>query len=182
MLNDYIAKFNYQHNYEQGLALLTKATEKHHLDHKYLDTFIANRVTIKGAPLPEGLSFLDADGNRHTMEEFRGKYVYIDFWASWCVPCCREVPHLQKLEAELNNDNVVFLSISIDKTETPWRKKMAELSMHGNQSNIPRGNDACSAIHSPTHLTYAAFHSSLSMTKKENSIFTTHLAQAQERN
>ena len=133
MLNDYIAKFNYQHNYEQGLALLTKATEKHHLDHKYLDTFIANRVTIKGAPLPEGLSFLDADGNRHTMEEFRGKYVYIDFWASWCVPCCREVPHLQKLEAELNNDNVVFLSISIDKTETPWRKKMAELSMYGNQ-------------------------------------------------
>lgn len=145
MLDEYIRKFNYQRNYDKGLALLTAATEKHQLDRKYLNTFIANRVTIKGAPLPEGLSFTDADGNRHTMDEFRGKYVYIDFWASWCVPCCREVPYLQKLEAGLDNDNVVFLSISIDKTEAPWRKKMAELSMHGNQW-IDTGNTFANAL------------------------------------
>ena len=56
--------------------------------------------------------------------QFRGKYVYIDLWASWCVPCCREVPHLQKLEKELENKDVVFLSISIDQNPSAWKKKM----------------------------------------------------------
>ena len=64
---------------------------------------------------------------------FRGKYVYIDLWASWCTPCLKEVPALQKLEKELKNDKVVFLSISIDTKEDAWKKKMQEKNMHGNQ-------------------------------------------------
>jgi thiol-disulfide isomerase/thioredoxin len=64
---------------------------------------------------------------------FRGKYVYIDMWASWCGPCTKEVPHLKKLEEELKNENVVFLSISIDKKVEPWLNKMNALDMHGNQ-------------------------------------------------
>ena len=69
----------------------------------------------------------------------RGKYVYIDLWASWCVPCCREVPHLQKLEKELENKDVVFLSISIDQKVEAWKKKMADLQVHGNQWHDSEG-------------------------------------------
>jgi thiol-disulfide isomerase/thioredoxin len=45
----------------------------------------------------------------------------------------KEVPALQQLEKELKNDKVVFVSISIDSTEEPWKKKMEEKNMHGNQ-------------------------------------------------
>ena len=71
--------------------------------------------------------------------QLRGKYVYIDLWASWCVPCCREVPHLQKLEKELENKDVVFLSISIDQKVEAWKKKMADLQVHGNQWHDSEG-------------------------------------------
>ena len=59
--------------------------------------------------------------------------MYVDMWASWCGPCCKEVPFLQQLEKELNNDDVVFVSVSSDRDEQAWRNKMAELKMHGNQ-------------------------------------------------
>ena len=133
LLQNFITKFNYQLDYESGLAELTALTEKYSLDGKYLKTFISNRATIAGTPFPEGLTFGDKDGKQHSISELKGKYVYIDLWASWCVPCCKEVPHLQKLEAELGNENVAFLSISIDKTAEPWLKKMNDLQMHGNQ-------------------------------------------------
>ena len=70
---------------------------------------------------------------------FRGKYVYIDMWASWCVPCLREVPELQKLEKTLKNKKVEFVSISIDANQDAWKKKMDEKNMHGNQLWNPAG-------------------------------------------
>ena len=54
-------------------------------------------------------------------------------WASWCAPCCAEVPHLQKLEKELQNKDVKFVSISIDKSAPAWKAKMKALNMHGTQ-------------------------------------------------
>ncbi len=133
ILNGFVSHFDYAGKYDQGLVMLRDATEKYGLSERYLKKFISNRATLKGSPFPEGLSFTDKDGKTHTIDEFKGKYIYIDLWASWCVPCCKEVPHLQALEKELSNPNVVFLSVSIDQKKEPWLKKMQELNMHGNQ-------------------------------------------------
>lgn len=133
MVSKFVSTFNYNAKYDEGLALMKELTEKYNLDKQYLDKFIANKATIKGSAFPEGLTFQDKDGKTHTFDEFKGKYVFIDLWASWCVPCCKEVPHLQKLEKELQNPNVVFLSISIDQKKDQWLKKMEALGMHGNQ-------------------------------------------------
>ena len=57
----------------------------------------------------------------------------------------QEVPHLQKLEKELRNDDVVFVSISSDKDEQAWRSKMEELKMHGNQL-LDKDNTLCDAL------------------------------------
>lgn len=51
----------------------------------------------------------DVDGKMHKLTDFLGKYLYIDLWASWCGPCCQEVPYLQKLEKQLNNPMVEFI-------------------------------------------------------------------------
>ena len=77
--------------------------------------------------------------------KFGGKYVYIDVWASWCIPCLKEVPMLQKMERELKNDKVVFVSVSVDAKEGPWKQKMKQLNMHGNQLHNP-DNSLCEAL------------------------------------
>ena len=122
VMDKYLSRFDYENKFEEGLAELQEVTQKHGLDKKYVNTFKANRSTVKGSPFPASVKLVDADGKEMDFAQFRGKYVYIDMWASWCVPCCREVPHLQKLESELESDDVVFLSISIDKN------KLAEIT------------------------------------------------------
>ena len=97
-----------------------------------LEKFKNKRFSSIGAPLPE-VVFKDADGKEHRLTDFVGKYIYIDLWASWCGPCCKEVPYLQKLEKQLKNPNVIFISISLDKNQEAWKAKMEQLKMHGNQ-------------------------------------------------
>lgn len=138
-LEQFISRFDYAGKYEEGLSQLKEVTAKYNLDERYINKFISNKATIKGSPFPTGLTFTDIDGKTHTIDEFKGKYIYIDLWASWCGPCCKEVPYLQTLEKELQNPNVVFLSLSIDTKPEPWKKKMADLNMHGNQWHDPQG-------------------------------------------
>ena len=55
----------------------------------------------------------------------QGKFTYIDVWATWCRPCCQEIPFLEKLvERYKGNDKVQFLSISIDQNKADWLKKL----------------------------------------------------------
>ena len=139
VLEKFLSRFDYENKYDEGLDELTSVTAKHGLPEKYVKTFVANRSTVKGSPFPSSVKLVDADGNVMDFARFHGKYVYIDLWASWCVPCCREVPHLQKLEQELENKDVVFLSISLDQNSAAWKKKMSELGVHGNQWHDSEG-------------------------------------------
>ena len=129
----YVTRFNYAEGFEKGLERLQKATETYGLDPQHVERFSKLKATIPGQPFPENVILKDVNGNIVDFSSFRGKYVYIDMWASWCAPCLKEVPALQQLEKELKNDKVVFVSISIDSTEEPWKKKMEEKNMHGNQ-------------------------------------------------
>ena len=129
----YVTRFNYADGFENGLERLQKATEKYGLDPQHVERFSQLKATIPGQPFPENVILKDVNGNVVDFSTFRGKYVYIDMWASWCAPCLKEVPALQQLEKELNNEKVAFVSISIDSTEEPWKKKMEEKNMHGNQ-------------------------------------------------
>lgn len=61
------------------------------------------------------------DGKEVTLYDFKGKYVFIDFWASWCAPCRREIPYLKEaLKYSENSDNLVVLSYSIDNKMKDW--------------------------------------------------------------
>lgn len=74
-------------------------------------------------------------GTKTKLESFKGKYVYIDLWATWCGPCVREIPFLQKIEERYHNKNIVFISISIDKQTDfkKWETMVKEKNLGGVQ-------------------------------------------------
>ncbi len=145
LVEDYVNRFNYTFEYESGLKALTAATEKYGLNKKYLKEFTKRKAATKGSPFPAEAVLKDVNGKVVDFASFKGKYVYIDVWASWCGPCCKEVPVLQALEKEIKNDNLVFVSISTDATEGPWKAKMEALNMHGNQL-IDASKKFCDAL------------------------------------
>nr|WP_202949588.1 TlpA disulfide reductase family protein [Cecembia lonarensis] len=61
-------------------------------------------------------AFLDLEGNRVMLEEYRGKTVFINLWATWCPPCRAEMPHIESLYKKVNEqENLEFLMIALDK-------------------------------------------------------------------
>ena len=55
------------------------------------------------------------DGKEVSLSQFRGKYLLINFWATWCVPCKKELPSMQKLYDAIKIDGVEVVAISIDR-------------------------------------------------------------------
>lgn len=133
LIRDFIAKFDYSSSYEQGLILLEESIKKYNLSAEHIGEFKKRKATIVGTPFPQEVTLTDLDDKPVDFSKFRGKYVYIDMWASWCGPCMKEIPHMKQLEEEVKNKNVVFLSLSIDKDKKAWKKKANSLGLKGNQ-------------------------------------------------
>ena len=62
--------------------------------------------------------------------------VLVDFWATWCGPCCRELPAFHKLKEEFKDKPICFVSISIDADEAAWRAKIEKDSLDGIQLRV----------------------------------------------
>ena len=65
-------------------------------------------------PLPE-FQFTDSGGKALTLADFKGKVVLLNIWATWCVPCRKEMPTLDRLQATLGGADFVVLPMSIDR-------------------------------------------------------------------
>lgn len=76
----------------------------------------------------------NVNGQKFSLNDFKGSYVYVDVWASWCLPCRKEAPIFEKLKHEYSHKNVAFLSVSIDKTKEEWlnylNNKNIDTDMH----------------------------------------------------
>ena len=133
VLQSFVTDYNYKNGFEEGLQRLKNMTaDLGEEGGKLVKDFESKKYSMEGAALPD-VTLEDVDGKIHRLTDFRGKYLYVDLWASWCGPCCQEVPYLQKLEKQLKNPAVEFISISLDTNKEAWKKKMKQLNMHGHQ-------------------------------------------------
>ncbi|MCQ2223301.1 MAG: TlpA family protein disulfide reductase [Bacteroidaceae bacterium] len=89
-------------------------------------------VLVAGRPSPD-FTFVDINGKQVSLKDLRGRYVYIDVWATWCVPCRGELPHLKKLEETFKGMNIAFVSLSCDKDKAKWEKMVKDDQMGGIQ-------------------------------------------------
>jgi thiol-disulfide isomerase/thioredoxin len=110
-------------NIEMNLASLQQYYQK-----------IAESNKMNGAPSPT-FEYDNYKGGKTKLEDFRGKFVYIDVWATWCGPCRQEIPFLKKVEEKYHDKNIVFLSMSIDKLKDieKWKTMIKEKELGGVQ-------------------------------------------------
>ncbi|MET2984955.1 TlpA family protein disulfide reductase [Aureibaculum conchae] len=92
-----------------------------------------------GKPSPT-FNYPDTKGKLISLEDFKGKYVYVDVWATWCGPCIQEIPSLKKLHKEYEDKNLAIVSMSIDKMKDKekWEKMVADKNLTGNQIMVDK--------------------------------------------
>ncbi|WP_282135773.1 TlpA family protein disulfide reductase [Seonamhaeicola maritimus] len=113
--------------------LSASTNEKHIAAVKEL--FESLKVLDEGQPSPEFVNYENYAGGTTSLDDLKGKYVYIDVWATWCGPCKYEIPFLQKVEEQYHDKNIHFVSLSVDKQEDKdkWKSMIAEKELGGIQ-------------------------------------------------
>ena len=64
----------------------------------------------------ESFVFKDMQGHEQRLQDYRGKWVLVNFWATWCPPCLEEIPDLMKLQEAHNNKDLAVIGVALDST------------------------------------------------------------------
>lgn len=96
---------------------------------------IAQAEKIADGKKTPDFAFPDVNGKKWGPKDFKGKYLIIDFWASWCGPCRQEIPHLKEVYKKYKDQGLEILSVSVDAKPIEWKKAMAEERMAWPQIN-----------------------------------------------
>lgn len=107
----------------------------------YMNNSGATAAVKKGDPAPD-IHLPDPEGKMISLQSFRGKYVLIDFWASWCEPCRQENPNIVKAYQEFKNKNFTILGISLDSNKGAWTGAIKADSLDWNQVSDLKGWDS----------------------------------------
>lgn len=73
-----------------------------------------NFASTDAGPVPE-VTFMDRDGNERSLQDFQGRVVVLNLWATWCAPCRKEMPSLDRLQAKLGGDDLEVIALAVDR-------------------------------------------------------------------
>ncbi len=102
---------------------MTSEFPQHFLATQSRKQFAPNRAIVAGNAAPDfAFGALDDSTRIYRAAEFRGKYLLIDFWATWCGPCVAELPYLRRAHEQFRNQGLVILSVSFDEKRDSIRR------------------------------------------------------------
>lgn len=105
----------------RAILLLSKTEvevqQQHRQDKVWKVSSIAETLQpYPGSTRAQPLELDDIDGNSHSLEDYRGKIVVLNFWATWCPPCVEEIPSLGRLQQAFSDEDLVVLSVDIGES------------------------------------------------------------------
>lgn len=104
---------------ESRFNLLADPSRKSYYGKMVEKIVMDNKVGSVGSVAPD-FSQADTSGNMVSLQSFRGKYVLVDFWASWCGPCRMENPNLVNAFNKFKDKNFTVLGVSLDRSKEAW--------------------------------------------------------------
>jgi thiol-disulfide isomerase/thioredoxin len=128
---DNIEKGDFDPEFKTGLK---KSVEKFHEYAAQQYKSEADMKKLKGA-VSADFDYENHKGGKTKLSDLKGKYVYVDLWATWCGPCRAEIPFLQKIEEKYHGKNIEFVSVSVDavKDHDKWQKFVTDKQLGGIQ-------------------------------------------------
>jgi len=114
--------------YQKTISLMQSPEKKNEIIANY------NKMILlqTGNPSPD-FKFKDKSGQTYQLSDFKGKFIYIDVWATWCGPCLGEIPALKKLTDTLASKDIVFVSICVFDEKSSWEKMVTKKQLKGVQ-------------------------------------------------
>lgn len=105
----------------------------------YKTEYDKRNIAVTGKLSPD-FQAKDISGKTYSLKDFKGKYLYIDMWATWCGPCKREMPYLKELEKKMEGKNITFLGLSTDEDKAAWEETVKSGELSGVQLLLGRGS------------------------------------------
>jgi peroxiredoxin len=133
----------YGDQYRELLPIYTDFFQKntyHEYEGKIADLYAKLGRMAPGAPAPpfEGRG---QNGEPVTLSQFRGKIVYVNFWATWCAACLKKMEFFNEFEPELSQNGIQIVNISIDENAENWKNALAQRSFKGHNLLASSGTE-----------------------------------------
>ena len=130
---------NIDDDYDKIMTLLASDRMKEKLTLRY-----KSAISTTSGTASVDFNYENFDGGSISLQELRGKLLYIDVWATWCGPCIKEMPALKELVKEYAKKDIEFVSISIDGKNDydKWKKMVPEKNVGGIQLYDAEGLDS----------------------------------------
>jgi thiol-disulfide isomerase/thioredoxin len=97
---------------------------------KNIQQLLKDRIDLQKDRAAPNFKIKDVEGNTIRLNDFKGKFVLLDFWATWCAPCMAELPFIQKIRADYPATQLALISISGDVSYTNFEKAIEENNMN----------------------------------------------------
>lgn len=140
----------YNPDYKEMRVLFNKLDKKVQKTNegKIFDRYLKNLKNVSVGKKAPGITQFDIEGNPYSLQDLKGKYVLVDFWASWCPPCRAENPNLVATYAEFKDKNFEILGVSLDKNLENWKKAIKDDNLTWKHiSDLQHWNNGAAAVY-----------------------------------
>ena len=135
LFDDAQTRILYTNNLDEYYKKFIQVSTNESYNEKITKSYNALKLVGKGYSSPKFIDYENNAGGTSTLDDFKGKYLYIDVWATWCGPCRAEISSLKQVEKQYQGRNIEFISISIDdqKDHAKWKRMIIDEKLGGIQ-------------------------------------------------